>query len=71
MTLVFFTFSRVLRRAWRLHLADNSPPRPRFLFPWHSASAAVEWVYIVDGEACQHKVLTPKTRALTGIGPEE
>eukprot|EP00959_Pyramimonas_sp_CCMP1952_P455156 9471094-Pyramimonas_sp.AAC.1 len=26
-----------------------------FLFPWHPASAAVEWVYIVDGEACQHK----------------
>eukprot|EP00959_Pyramimonas_sp_CCMP1952_P130046 2719416-Pyramimonas_sp.AAC.1 len=44
---------------------------PSFLFPWHSASAAVECVYIVDGDACQHKVLTPETRALTVVGPEE
>eukprot|EP00959_Pyramimonas_sp_CCMP1952_P117865 2464581-Pyramimonas_sp.AAC.1 len=29
------------------------------------------WVYIVNGEACEHKALTPETRALTVIGPEE
>eukprot|EP00976_Prorocentrum_cordatum_P013589 271191-Prorocentrum_minimum.AAC.1 len=28
MPLVFFTFSRVLRRAWRLRLTDTLPPRP-------------------------------------------
>eukprot|EP00959_Pyramimonas_sp_CCMP1952_P425627 8915422-Pyramimonas_sp.AAC.1 len=27
MPLVFFTFIRGLRRAWRLHLTDTSPPR--------------------------------------------
>eukprot|EP00976_Prorocentrum_cordatum_P023562 479623-Prorocentrum_minimum.AAC.1 len=27
MPLVFFTSSRVLRRAWRLHLTDTSPPQ--------------------------------------------
>eukprot|EP00976_Prorocentrum_cordatum_P017626 354896-Prorocentrum_minimum.AAC.1 len=28
MPLVFFVFSRVLRRAWCLHLTDTSPSRP-------------------------------------------
>eukprot|EP00959_Pyramimonas_sp_CCMP1952_P112505 2352293-Pyramimonas_sp.AAC.1 len=28
MPLVLFTFGRVLRRDWRLHLTDTSPPDP-------------------------------------------
>eukprot|EP00959_Pyramimonas_sp_CCMP1952_P325141 6805577-Pyramimonas_sp.AAC.1 len=32
--------------------------------------SAVECVYIVDGEACQHKVLTPETRLVSDLRSE-
>eukprot|EP00959_Pyramimonas_sp_CCMP1952_P475494 9504191-Pyramimonas_sp.AAC.2 len=47
-----------------LSLLAETPSRPPM-------SRRTMWVYMVDGEACQHKVLTPETRALTVIGPEE
>eukprot|EP00959_Pyramimonas_sp_CCMP1952_P019576 413328-Pyramimonas_sp.AAC.1 len=34
-----------------------------FLFPWRSASAVVDWVYVVNGEACQQH-LKPRIKRI-------
>eukprot|EP00976_Prorocentrum_cordatum_P095292 1190122-Prorocentrum_minimum.AAC.3 len=49
------------RRFTNVKMSHRSPLHPLW----------IRWVYIVDKEACHHKVLTAETQALTGIGPEE